>query len=102
MEISMRYEESHGRKPVSVEEENCGWDISSLRGGRVARYIPGKGEGRTIVADLQDRHAKEILVANAGTSDITWPERRRKPGLSQSAPATSNARGQPSRSRSRR
>ena len=30
--------------------------------GRVVRYVPGKGEGRVVVADLGDRHAKEILV----------------------------------------
>ncbi len=30
--------------------------------GHVVRYVPGKGEGRVVVADLGDRHAKEILV----------------------------------------
>ncbi len=30
--------------------------------GAVVRYVPGKGEGRTVVADLGQRHAKEILV----------------------------------------
>ncbi len=30
--------------------------------GQVVRYVPGKGEGRTVVADLGKRHAKEILV----------------------------------------
>ncbi|MDJ0848698.1 MAG: VCBS repeat-containing protein [Myxococcota bacterium] len=30
--------------------------------GQVVRYVPGKGEGRTVVADLGLRHAKEILV----------------------------------------
>jgi len=30
--------------------------------GRVVRYVPSKGEGRSVVADLGDRHAKEILV----------------------------------------
>ncbi|MCH2170307.1 VCBS repeat-containing protein [Myxococcota bacterium] len=30
--------------------------------GQVVRYIPAKGEGRQVVADLGDRHAKEILV----------------------------------------
>ena len=34
----------------------------SPQSGRVARYVPSRGEGRTIVADLGDRHAKEILV----------------------------------------
>jgi len=30
--------------------------------GRVTRYVPAKGEGRKVVADLGHRHAKEILV----------------------------------------
>jgi hypothetical protein len=30
--------------------------------GQVVRYIPAKGEGRVVVADLGDQHAKEILV----------------------------------------
>jgi len=30
--------------------------------GFVARYVPGLDEGRVVVADLGDRHAKEILV----------------------------------------
>jgi hypothetical protein len=30
--------------------------------GFVTRYVPGSEEGRTLVADLGDRHAKEILV----------------------------------------
>jgi len=30
--------------------------------GLVTRYVPGLDEGRTVVADLGDRHAKEILV----------------------------------------
>jgi hypothetical protein len=30
--------------------------------GKVVRYIPAKREQRTVVADLGDRHAKEILV----------------------------------------
>ena len=34
---------SQGRKPVSVEEENCGWDITSLLGGQMDRYIEVKG-----------------------------------------------------------
>ena len=32
--------------------------------GSVVRYVPAKDEGRTTVADLGDRHAKEILVAD--------------------------------------
>ena len=30
--------------------------------GQVVRYVPKKQEGRVVVADLGDRHAKEILV----------------------------------------
>jgi hypothetical protein len=32
--------------------------------GHVTRYVPAKGEGRVVVADLGDRHAKEILVGD--------------------------------------
>ena len=32
--------------------------------GRVVRYVPAKSEGRVEVADLGNRHAKEILVAD--------------------------------------
>ena len=32
--------------------------------GEVVRYVPANDEGRTVVADLGDRHAKEILVAD--------------------------------------
>ncbi len=32
--------------------------------GHVVRYVPARGEGRTMVADLGTRHAKEILVAD--------------------------------------
>jgi hypothetical protein len=34
----------------------------SNQSGRVVRYVPSKGQGRTVVADLGGRHAKEILV----------------------------------------
>jgi hypothetical protein len=34
----------------------------STQSGHVVRYTPGKSEGRVVVADLGDRHAKEILV----------------------------------------
>ena len=34
----------------------------SPQSGAVVRYIPKKGEGRVVVADLGERHAKEILV----------------------------------------
>jgi hypothetical protein len=36
----------------------------SVQTGHVVRYVPAKGEGRVVVADLGDRHAKEILVAD--------------------------------------
>ncbi|MEN8183524.1 MAG: VCBS repeat-containing protein, partial [Myxococcota bacterium] len=32
--------------------------------GKVVRYVPARGEGRQLVADLGDRHAKEILVSD--------------------------------------
>jgi len=32
--------------------------------GSVVRYVPGAGEGRSVVADLGDRHAKEILASD--------------------------------------
>ena len=32
--------------------------------GKVVRYVPKLGQGRTLVADLGGRHAKEILVAD--------------------------------------
>ena len=43
VDVLMKYEVDHNRKPVSVEEENCGWDVTSLYGGQVARYIEIKG-----------------------------------------------------------
>jgi hypothetical protein len=43
VEVVMQYEAEQGRKPVSVEEENCGWDVTSLHSGQVARYIEVKG-----------------------------------------------------------
>ena len=41
--------------------------------GFVTRYVPGNEEGRTVVADLGDRHAKEILVDDVdgdGTDEL--------------------------------
>jgi hypothetical protein len=32
--------------------------------GEVVRYVPARGEGPTVVADLGERHAKEILVTD--------------------------------------
>jgi len=43
VEFVKKHEFNEGRKPVSVEEENCGWDISSLKAGQVVRYIEVKG-----------------------------------------------------------
>jgi hypothetical protein len=40
---SSRREGQQGRKPVSVEEENCGWDLTSLLDGQTDRYIEVKG-----------------------------------------------------------
>jgi len=36
----------------------------SPQAGKVVRYVPAKGEGRTLVADLGSRHAKEILAGD--------------------------------------
>jgi hypothetical protein len=41
--------------------------------GEVVRYVPSKGGARTVVADLGDRHAKEILVDDVdgdGTDEL--------------------------------
>jgi hypothetical protein len=41
--------------------------------GEVVRYVPSKGEGRTVVADLGNRHAKEIYVGDVdgdGTDEL--------------------------------
>jgi superfamily II DNA or RNA helicase len=43
IEKAKKHETSQGRKAVSVEEENCGWDLTSLCDGQVARYIEVKG-----------------------------------------------------------
>jgi hypothetical protein len=32
--------------------------------GSIVRYVPARGEGRTVFADLGNRHAKEILVTD--------------------------------------
>jgi hypothetical protein len=41
--------------------------------GKVVRYVPSAGQGRTVVADLGNRHAKEILVEDVdgdGTDEL--------------------------------
>ncbi len=41
--------------------------------GKVVRYVPARDEGRAVVADLGDRHAKEILVTDVdgdGTDEL--------------------------------
>lgn len=43
VEVAKQYEIDQGRKPISVEEENCGWDLTSLAAGQVSRYIEVKG-----------------------------------------------------------
>src|SRR5208283_805467 len=43
VDTAKKYEESQGRQPVSVEDENCGWDVTSLCNGQVTRYIEVKG-----------------------------------------------------------
>jgi hypothetical protein len=45
----------------------------SPQSGKVVRYTPSLGEGRVVVADLGDRHAKEILVHDVdgnGTDEL--------------------------------
>ncbi|MEE3329893.1 MAG: VCBS repeat-containing protein [Myxococcota bacterium] len=45
----------------------------SEQSGQVVRYVPKDGEGRVLVADLGDRHAKEILVDDVdgdGTDEL--------------------------------
>jgi hypothetical protein len=45
----------------------------SPQSGKVVRYTPSRGEGRVVVADLGDRHAKEILVHDVdgdGTDEL--------------------------------
>jgi hypothetical protein len=45
----------------------------SVQTGQVVRYVPSKGEGPVVVADLKDRHAKEILVTDLdgdGTDEL--------------------------------
>ena len=36
----------------------------SVQSGHVTRYVPAEKEGRSVVADLGNRHAKEILVGD--------------------------------------
>ena len=43
VDLVIKYETDQGRTPVSVETENCGWDITSLLGGEPSRYIEVKG-----------------------------------------------------------
>jgi hypothetical protein len=45
----------------------------SDQSGQVVRYVPKDAKGRVVVADLGDRHAKEILVADVdgdGTDEL--------------------------------
>jgi len=45
----------------------------SEQSGHVVRYVPAEGEGRVVVADLGERHAKEILVDDVdgdGTDEL--------------------------------
>jgi hypothetical protein len=72
------YERGQGRSPVSVESENCGWDITSLAGGEVDRYIEVKGRATTGAVALTpnewikaQRFGKDYwlyVVANCSTS----------------------------------
>ena len=47
--------------------------LEAAQHGEVVRYVPKKGEGPTIVADLGNRHAKEIYVGDVdgdGTDEL--------------------------------
>jgi VCBS repeat protein len=48
-------------------------DAGASQSGHVVRYVPAAGRKREVVADLGDRHAKEILVADVdgdGTDEL--------------------------------
>jgi len=48
-------------------------ESGAVQRGEVVRYVPKEGGQRTVVADLGDRHAKEILVADMdgdGTDEL--------------------------------
>ena len=48
VEFVKQYEIDQGRKPVSVEEENCGWDITSLREGPDGSLHRGQGPAAAV------------------------------------------------------
>ena len=48
-------------------------EAGASQSGHVVRYVPAAGKGREVVADLGDRHAKEILVGDVdgdGTDEL--------------------------------
>ena len=48
-------------------------DAGATQSGHVVRYVPAAGKEREVVADLGERHAKEILVADVdgdGTDEL--------------------------------
>ena len=48
-------------------------EAGGSQSGHVVRYVPAAGKGREVVADLGDRHAKEILVGDVdgdGTDEL--------------------------------
>ncbi|HKA13696.1 MAG TPA: VCBS repeat-containing protein [Myxococcota bacterium] len=48
-------------------------EAGASQAGHVVRYVPAKKKGREVVADLGDRHAKEILVGDVdgdGTDEL--------------------------------
>ena len=54
VEVAKQYESDQGRKAVSVEEENCGWDLTSLLEGQVSWAIQeGASRGRERGPDPQ-------------------------------------------------
>ena len=47
---AMEYEREQGRKPVSVEEENCGWDVTSLQVDKLPDTSRSRGEPGSAVS----------------------------------------------------
>ena len=48
-------------------------EAGHMQSGEIVRYVPAAGEGRTVVASLPERHAKEILVEDVdgdGTDEL--------------------------------
>ena len=70
---AMEYEREQKRKPVSVEEENCGWDVTSLQDGQVCSIHRSRGAepgsavspfriGRTRPSDFGRDYGLSVVV----------------------------------------